>query len=61
MNPVIFVALAFFVILCVVLELVAFGCGLAARRTATGKTRLLISGVLLSLIVGYIAFVLHPW
>jgi hypothetical protein len=45
-------------ILFVLLELIAFGCGLAARRTATGKAGLVISGVLLPLVVGLIAFLL---
>jgi hypothetical protein len=34
-------------VLLVILELVAVGCGIAARRTATGKSGLVISGILL--------------
>jgi hypothetical protein len=35
------------VLLFVVLELIALGCGVAARRTPTGKAGLVISGILL--------------
>lgn len=38
-------------LLFVILELVAFGCGIAARRMATGKAGLLISGILLLLVI----------
>jgi hypothetical protein len=50
--------LAFSGIHFVILELISFGCGIAARRTATGKAGLVISGVLLPLAVGLIAFLL---
>ncbi len=36
-------------LLCVILELVALGCGIAARRTPTGRAGLVISGSLLLL------------
>jgi hypothetical protein len=34
-------------LLFVILELIALGCGIAARRTSTGKAGLVISGILL--------------
>jgi hypothetical protein len=42
-----------------ILELVALGCGIAARRTATGKAGMVISGVLfvlLLILVGLVFF-----
>ena len=39
------------VLIFVPLELVAFGCGIAARRTVTGKAGILISALLLALLV----------
>ena|SRR5713101_1258203 len=38
-------------LLLVILELVAFGCGIAAKRTATGKAGLFISVILLLLVI----------
>jgi hypothetical protein len=38
-------------ILSVILELVAVGCGIAAMRTATGKTGLVISSILLVVVI----------
>jgi hypothetical protein len=38
----------------VILELVAFGCGIAGRRTATGKAGLAISSILL--LLGIVVF-----
>jgi hypothetical protein len=38
-------------LLALILELLAVGCGIAARRTAYGKAGLIISGVLLSLLL----------
>ena len=38
-------------VLFVLLELIAFGCGIAASRTATGRAGLVISGVVLPLAV----------
>jgi hypothetical protein len=43
----------------VVLELVALGCGLAARCTATGRVGLAIAGALLTLALGVTTGVLH--
>jgi heme/copper-type cytochrome/quinol oxidase subunit 4 len=40
-------AYAICAVLSVVLELIAFGCGIAARRTATGKAAVAISVILL--------------
>jgi hypothetical protein len=45
-------ALAICLVLFVVLEVVAFVCGIRARRTTTGKVGLAISGVLLTLAFG---------
>jgi hypothetical protein len=44
-------------VLFVVCELAALGCGIAARRTTTGKIGLVISGVLLTLALGLTVFV----
>jgi hypothetical protein len=46
-------------LLFVMLQSVAFGCGIAARRTATGKGGLVISGVLLLFGLGVIAWIVH--
>jgi hypothetical protein len=53
------VTLAIGGVLFVVIELVAFGCGIVARRTAAGKAGLVISGVLLPLVLGLVGFTLH--
>jgi hypothetical protein len=55
--------LAFSGILFVILELIALGCGIAARGTATGMAGLVISGVLLSLVGSVItlAVVIAKW
>jgi hypothetical protein len=45
--PLEFQAIAICGILFVILELVAFGCGIMARRTTPGKVGLVISGLLL--------------
>jgi hypothetical protein len=43
-------------ILFVIFELITLGCGIAARRTATGRAGLVISSVLLLLGVGLATF-----
>jgi hypothetical protein len=50
-------------VLSVILELAAFCCGIAARRTATGRAGLVISGavLLLYLAVGVIVLLLLEW
>jgi hypothetical protein len=53
------VTLAIGGVLFVVMELVAFGCGIVARRTAAGKAGLVISGVFLPLVLGLVGFTLH--
>jgi hypothetical protein len=52
-------ALAICGVLFVILELVALACGIAARRTATGKIGMTISGVMLTLALGLTAFALY--
>ena len=56
-------SLAFCGILFVILELVALGCGIAARRTASGKAGLVIStGVaFLLLLLGLVAWMRLGW
>jgi hypothetical protein len=43
-------------ILFLILQLVALGCGIAARCTASGKAGLIMSGVLLPLALGLVSF-----
>jgi hypothetical protein len=52
------------VVLVVVLEVVALGCGLAARHTATGKAGLALAGACLLMVAGLVVvalFGLGPW
>ena len=44
-----------------ILEMVALGCGIAARRTATGKAGLVISGMILLLVLFLAAFSIRAW
>jgi hypothetical protein len=52
-------ALAICLVLCFILEFVALGCGIAARRTTGGKAGLAISAVILTLAIALAKFVLH--
>jgi hypothetical protein len=47
-------------LLFVILELVAFGCGIAARHLATGKAALVISGILLLLVLFVVVLKFWP-
>ena len=51
-----------FFILCANFEILAFGFGIARRRTATGRAGLIISSVVLLMVAGLVTFFLttHP-